>query len=264
MNNLKNEIGQHSKSRTLNLGLAAVLLTTGLAMANHGEYHRGSQEQIAASGHVEVVHQVPGGTISVGVEIGRPRTVVVQPQPSVVVVEPECHRTREVTVIHEEPRREVEVIRTEEHGHGRGHGWGHREVVVVHDQRERPSCDRHEDWREEGYRRGREEDFRRDWLDFNAPYLLWPYARAYIANLTGSSSLPPLTIFTMKVPHPPIATLSRSEKQKALGSGSRGAATASKARTRAKKSSPTAKKVAATKKAATTRSAGSKRKKSTG
>lgn len=157
LTNLNNEIGTNEKSRALSLGLAAILLATGLAMADRGEGYRRPGEQVAASGHVEVVHQVPGGTVSVGVEIGRPRPVVVQPQPTVVVVEHESHRPREVTIIHEEPRceaprheeREVTVIRTEEHGHGRGHAWGHHKEW-------------REDWRDEGYRHEREEDFRRE------------------------------------------------------------------------------------------------------
>jgi preprotein translocase subunit SecB len=40
------------------------------------------------------------------------------------------------------------------------------------------------------------------WLDFNGPYLLWPYLRSHIATVTNLSSLPPLTIYTMTVPRP--------------------------------------------------------------
>ena len=89
------------------------------------------------SGEVQVVHQVPGGVITVGAEWGhrpqpQPQVVVVQDRrPDVVVIERERgrgrghwkhhKREREVTIIHEAPRREVTIIRREEP----------RKVVVV-------------------------------------------------------------------------------------------------------------------------------------
>jgi preprotein translocase subunit SecB len=54
---------------------------------------------------------------------------------------------------------------------------------------------------------GLDDDLRQSWIDLNATYLLWPYARNYIALITGASSLPPLTIYTMRVPQIPLATL---------------------------------------------------------
>lgn len=48
-----------------------------------------------------------------------------------------------------------------------------------------------------------EERFARAWLDYNAMYLLWPYLRGYISTVTGFSTFPPLTIYTMQVPEPP-------------------------------------------------------------
>jgi preprotein translocase subunit SecB len=56
-------------------------------------------------------------------------------------------------------------------------------------------------------RPGIDEDFRRSWLEFNAAYLLWPYARNFAATITSSSSLPVLTMPTLRVPHPPLASL---------------------------------------------------------
>jgi hypothetical protein len=44
---------------------------------------------------------------------------------------------------------------------------------------------------------------REAWLDYNGTYLLWPYLRAYTAMITGASSLPALTVYTMVVPEPP-------------------------------------------------------------
>lgn len=41
------------------------------------------------------------------------------------------------------------------------------------------------------------------WLGYNGFYLLWPYLRSFIAVITGLSSLPPLTIYTLRVPDPP-------------------------------------------------------------
>lgn len=40
------------------------------------------------------------------------------------------------------------------------------------------------------------------WLEFMAPYLLWPYARAYVSSITSLSPHPPLTLFTRQVPQP--------------------------------------------------------------
>lgn len=40
------------------------------------------------------------------------------------------------------------------------------------------------------------------WLAFNGEHLLWPYLRSYIAQITASSGLPPLTIYTIGVPKP--------------------------------------------------------------
>ncbi|MGC1851710.1 MAG: hypothetical protein WA687_04640 [Solirubrobacterales bacterium] len=56
------------------------------------------------------------------------------------------------------------------------------------------------------------------WLDFNGPYLLWPYVRSYISMITNVSRLPPLTIYTMTVPRP--RGLEASESQMKLDSGS--------------------------------------------
>ena len=111
------------KSKTLGLALAAVLIPGGLAMAHDGNRPMVTRGNL--SGHVEVVHQIPGGTVVVGAEWGKPRptvvvqqppqVVVVQQQPKVVVIEKDHrhgwehgrghHKDREVTVIREEPRR---------------------------------------------------------------------------------------------------------------------------------------------------------------
>lgn len=52
--------------------------------------------------------------------------------------------------------------------------------------------------------RQRDERFASAWLDYNGVYLLWPYLRTYISTITGLSTLPPLTIYTMRVPNPPV------------------------------------------------------------
>ncbi|MEO7424394.1 MAG: hypothetical protein ABI036_04355 [Fibrobacteria bacterium] len=132
------------KSGTLGLALAAVLIPAALASANPGRAH-GIPANV--SGHVEVVHQVPGGTVTVGAEWGRqprpaPQVVVVQSQPQVVVVERgnHCHRRdREVTIIHERPSRQVTVIREQP---------ARREVVVVENHGD-AACGRPEVIREE-------------------------------------------------------------------------------------------------------------------
>lgn len=40
------------------------------------------------------------------------------------------------------------------------------------------------------------------WLRFMGPFLLWPYARAYIESLTSFSQFPPLTLYTLALPRP--------------------------------------------------------------
>jgi hypothetical protein len=126
------------KSKTLGLAMAAVLIPGGLAMAGDGHHARRN-----VSGSVEVVHQIPGGVVTVGAEWGKrrndpPPVVIVQqpqpqPQPQVIVVERERprHRDREVTIIRNEPACEKVVV-IEKHGnrgrhYGRhnGHGRGH-------------------------------------------------------------------------------------------------------------------------------------------
>jgi hypothetical protein len=50
---------------------------------------------------------------------------------------------------------------------------------------------------------GREERFARGWLDYNGEYLLWPYARAYVATITGLGRLAKMTIYTSAIPQAP-------------------------------------------------------------
>lgn len=40
------------------------------------------------------------------------------------------------------------------------------------------------------------------WIDLNATHLLWSYARSYVSVLTSLGRHPPLTLFTISVPHP--------------------------------------------------------------
>jgi hypothetical protein len=51
-----------------------------------------------------------------------------------------------------------------------------------------------------------EERLARLWLEYNGMYLLWPYARSYIAQISGMSNLPALTLYTMSVPVAPDLT----------------------------------------------------------
>lgn len=148
---------QTFKTKTLGLALAAFLIPAGIASAYDGGHSASGQKNL--SGHVEVVKQVPGGTVTVGVQIGKqprqPQVVVVRDEPKVIVVdkqrghgwrdreerreyrdhhdrrdgryEDRGYGDRRVTVIHEEPRRRVTVIRTVP---------AHREVVVVKNDRD--------------------------------------------------------------------------------------------------------------------------------
>src|SRR5258706_2822652 len=98
---LTNNTGNSFKSKTLGLALAAVLIPGGLALAHDGGHPVIVRNDL--SGHVEVVHQVPGGIITVGADWGKDR------QPPVVV------ESREVVVI------------AKGHGHG---PWPHHDRQV--------------------------------------------------------------------------------------------------------------------------------------
>ena len=105
------------KAKTLGLALAALIPAAAQANDNWHRYDAAPRANV--SGTVEVTHQIPGGTITVGAEWGqRPA-----PQPQVVVVQD--HRRPEVVVIEKE--------------HGRGHGYGRahkheREVTIIREE----------------------------------------------------------------------------------------------------------------------------------
>lgn len=86
-------------------------------------------------GEVEVVKEIPGGVVRVGVVIGKGNHRVEHRQPEVIVVK-ERPREPEVVIIERQRPR-------------------HQKVVVV---QEAESCER--DWRDAGYRHAREREFR--------------------------------------------------------------------------------------------------------
>jgi hypothetical protein len=134
-------LGRHG-ARWLSLATLALGLGASLATASHGDRHgRSYRNDVSVSGRVEVVKEIPGGTVQVGVEIGNRR-------PDVVVVQRPTERPREVVVVERRPEPEVIVIEKRR---------PQKRVVVV-ERRDR--CDRNGDWRHEGYRRERERAFR--------------------------------------------------------------------------------------------------------
>jgi hypothetical protein len=113
MRNVNLETQSNFKSCIRHLAMAALFTPLGLVFA-HDRYAHQPALVTSTSGHVEVVHQIPGGVVTVGVEFGRPKPVIVEERHEVVVERP-CHRQREVTIIRERPRRhhnEVIVIKT--------------------------------------------------------------------------------------------------------------------------------------------------------
>ena len=143
-----------SNRKPLNIKLAGLAIAGLLPLA--AQAHGGAPARV--SGEVQVVHEVPGGVITVGAEWGRrpapqPQVVVVQDRrPDVVVIEKEHgnhhrgrgywkhhKREREVTVIrHVEPRpRKVVVIEKEAScgragdRHTRSHEWSDGRQVSV-------------------------------------------------------------------------------------------------------------------------------------
>ncbi len=133
---------------------SVILVGIGTASASHREVrtrvvHR---HDVNVSGSVEIVKQVPGGSVRVGVEVGRPRPDVVvverrEPQPREVVV---VERPREPEVVVIEKRRAPKVVVVERPARC--------ERTVVVERRE--SCDREWDWRNESFRYQRECEFR--------------------------------------------------------------------------------------------------------
>ncbi|HKP98508.1 MAG TPA: hypothetical protein VJ385_22450 [Fibrobacteria bacterium] len=132
---------QTLKSRTLGLALAAFLIPAGMASAHD---RAPAIVKTNLSGHVEVVHQVPGGVVTVGADWGKqrqaPQVVVVEERPQVIIVEKRGRRynhrdhrdhgrdrNREVTLIREQPRRQVTVI----------HQEPRRRVTVIHQESRR-------------------------------------------------------------------------------------------------------------------------------
>lgn len=128
--------------RILSLTALAIAMGASLSTASHGSRHgHSTRNDISVSGRVEVVKEIPGGTVHVGVEIGNRR-------PDVVVVQRPAERPRKVVVVESRPEPEVIVIEKR----------SPQKRVVVVEKRDR--CDRNRDWRHEGYRRERERAFR--------------------------------------------------------------------------------------------------------
>lgn len=129
---------QIAKSKTLGLLLAA-MVPTGAALADGG-YHR-HDRGVEIGGEVVVTKQIPGGVVTVGATIGRPRPVVVEEKvvvvkerapEKVVIVEREPVREK-VVIVKERPVVEKKVIIVEKHGHHRKHV----KKVIVHERRDR-------------------------------------------------------------------------------------------------------------------------------
>ncbi|HLP41743.1 MAG TPA: hypothetical protein VK465_09575 [Fibrobacteria bacterium] len=125
---------QSAKSKTLGMLLAA-MVPTGAALAEGG-YHR-HDCGVEIGGEVVVTKQIPGGVVTVGATIGRPRPVVVEEKvvvkerapEKVVIVEREPVREK-VVIVKERPAREKVIIVEQ-------HGWRHRHTknIIVHEDR---------------------------------------------------------------------------------------------------------------------------------
>ena len=131
------------KAKTLGLAFAALIPVAAQAHDGWNRYDADSRAHV--SGTVEVTHQIPGGTLTVGAEWGKhsvpqPQVVVVENHrgPEVVVIEKEhgrghgrnWKRNREVTMVREEPRRQVVIV---------SEVPARQQVVVVE---QRPACGR--------------------------------------------------------------------------------------------------------------------------
>jgi preprotein translocase subunit SecB len=65
----------------------------------------------------------------------------------------------------------------------------------------------------------RDEDYRVRWTNFNGTYLLWPYLRAYAAQIVAAAGLPPFTLPTFAVPR--VWVRGGTEELTALDEGGR-------------------------------------------
>lgn len=152
---MKKMNGKISKTKTLGLLLAA-LVPTGAALADGG-YHNGHRERGAdVSGTVVVSKQIPGGVITVGATIGRPRpeVVVVEQRPvvveqrKVVVIKQEERCAPQQVVIVREPPVQKKVVVIEKRGR---HGKTVKKIVTV-------ERDRHDHGRDRDRDHGRKHD----------------------------------------------------------------------------------------------------------
>ena len=51
------------------------------------------------------------------------------------------------------------------------------------------------------------------WIKFNTDHLFWPYLRAYTQQITAFSDLPPLTLYTIRVPRPRLGATESSDER---------------------------------------------------
>lgn len=109
------------KAAALGLMMAA-LIPTGAALA-HGSSHGHSHGGPDVSGTVVVTKQIPGGVVTVGATIGKPRPVVVEQRkvvvvekqaPSKVVIVKKQEPPKVVVVRKNEPVRKVVVVKKEQ------------------------------------------------------------------------------------------------------------------------------------------------------
>jgi hypothetical protein len=106
---------QSNNQRNIQASLFALALAAAIPAAAHGhDYEVRREAAPEVRGQVEIVREVPGGAVRVGVEVGRPRPVVVE-EKKVIVVHEENRCPRQVTVIRHEPAPTVEIIRESKH-----------------------------------------------------------------------------------------------------------------------------------------------------
>jgi len=105
------------------LSLVAALALAKPAAAYGNHYGNDGYDRTQVSGGVQIVRDTPHGTVTVGVEVGRPQpreVTVIRHEPvrevTVVRHEAACEPVREVTVIHGKHGR-TEIIKRDEYGH---------------------------------------------------------------------------------------------------------------------------------------------------
>lgn len=150
-------LNNNLKTRTLGLLIAALAPTAALA---DGYHHAHRTRGAEVTGTVVVSKEIPGGVITVGATIGKPRpeVVVVQERAPQKVVIIEKEPVREKVIIVKERPVEKKVVIVEKHGR---HGKKIKKIVSYEDGHRHHGRGHGRDWDDDRRGHGRDRDWDR-------------------------------------------------------------------------------------------------------